>query len=102
MKKKFSLAYDLEDLWSKGFKLSDEHVRFIYFGKNSINASEWKTIIAVRVTLTYQQSFDPSFFMSVLELITKPEIKTKRQVYACLEKKGLSTKHSQKVKRVQH
>ncbi len=33
MKENEVLAYFLEHLWSKGFKLSDEEVQFIYFGK---------------------------------------------------------------------
>ncbi|RWZ60314.1 hypothetical protein EQV77_03200 [Halobacillus fulvus] len=90
MRKNYGLGYFLEDLWAKGFKLSDEHIRFIYFGKNSTNASEWKTIIAVKTTLKFQQQFDPSFFISVLEHITKKEIRSKRQAYASLEAKGLS------------
>ncbi|TGB04579.1 DUF6123 family protein [Halobacillus salinus] len=92
MENEFALAYFLEDLWSKGFKLQDEDIRFIYFGKNSTNATEWKTIIAVRVTLKYQHEFDPSFFIGVLEHIAKPSIITKRQVYRSLEERGLKTK----------
>ncbi|WP_281975498.1 DUF6123 family protein [Halobacillus litoralis] len=87
MDKKHALAYFLEDLWTKGFKLSDEDVRFIYFGKNSTNATEWKTIIAVRTTLKVQQKFDPSFFISVLEHIAKPHINSKRQAYQSIEKR---------------
>ncbi|MBH0229523.1 DUF6123 family protein [Halobacillus yeomjeoni] len=84
-----TLAYFLEDLWAKGFKLSDEDVRFIYFGNNSTNAPAWKTIIAVRVTLKFQHTFDPSFFMSVLEHISNPEIESKRGAYHALEQRGL-------------
>lgn len=86
------LAYFLEDLWTKGFKLSDEDVHFIYFGKNSMNASAWKTIIAVKVTLKFQHSFDPSFFISVLELIAKPQITSKREAYRTIEQRGLHSK----------
>ncbi|MCA0970399.1 DUF6123 family protein [Halobacillus litoralis] len=92
MKNHLPLAYFLEDLWSKGFKLQDEDVRFIYFGKNSTNATEWKTIIAVKVTLKYQHEFDPSFFIGVLEQIAKPELTTRKQVYQYLGKKGLAKK----------
>lgn len=87
MEKKHALAYFLEDLWSKGFKLSDEDVRFIYFGKNSTNASEWKTIIAVRTTLKVQQNFDPSFYISILELIAAPSIRTKRHAYRHIDQR---------------
>ncbi len=90
MKPNKPLAFFLEDLWTRGFKLSDEDVRFIYFGKNSANASEWKAIIAVRTTLKYQHEFDPSFFISVLEHIAKPEIGTRKQVYKALEARGLA------------
>ncbi|MYL48517.1 hypothetical protein GLV98_03445 [Halobacillus litoralis] len=81
-----TLAYFLEDLWSKGFKLSDEDVQFIYFGNNSSNAPEWKTIIAVNMTLKIQQSFDPSFFISILELISNSSITSKRKAYESIEK----------------
>ncbi|UOQ42758.1 DUF6123 family protein [Halobacillus salinarum] len=87
-----SLAYFLEDLWTKGFKLSDEDVRFIYFGKYSVNAAEWKVIIAIKITLKYQHTFDPSFFISVLEHIAKPYITTKKHVFKALEYRGLSKK----------
>ncbi|ARI77303.1 DUF6123 family protein [Halobacillus mangrovi] len=92
MKNNHALAYFLEDLWSKGFKLSDEDVRFIYFGKNSTNAAQWKAIIAVKVTLKFQHKFDPSFFISVLEHIAKPEVKTKGEAYRSLEKRGFYSK----------
>lgn len=91
MNNDLALAYFLEDLWSKGFKLSDEDIRFIYFGKNSTNASEWKTMIAVRVTLKYQHAFDPSFFIGVLEQIARESIRTKKQAYEVLEQRGLSS-----------
>ncbi|CDQ19553.1 hypothetical protein SAMN05192559_104220 [Halobacillus karajensis] len=80
-----TLAYFLEDLWSKGFKLSDEDVQFIYFGKNSANAPEWKTIVAVKMTLKVQQTFDPSFFISILEHIAKTDITNKRMAYESIE-----------------
>lgn len=97
MNNDFALAYFLEDLWSRGFKLQDEDIRFIYFGKNSTNANEWKTIIAIKMTLKYQHEFDPSFFIGVLEHIAKPSLMTKKQVYQSLEERGLTTKRSMKV-----
>ncbi|MFC7060400.1 DUF6123 family protein [Halobacillus seohaensis] len=90
MKQTDSLAYFLEDLWSRGFKLSDQDVRFIYFGKNSTNVEEWKTILALKMTLKFQQSFDPSFYISVLEHISSPTIASKKEVYQSLEERGLS------------
>ena len=91
-----TLAYFLEDLWSKGFKLSDEDVQFIYFGNNSSNAPEWKTIVAVNMTLKIQQSFDPSFFISILELISNPSITSKRKAYESIEEQLSITRTTHK------
>ncbi|MBM7552519.1 DUF6123 family protein [Thalassobacillus pellis] len=93
MKQTYTLAYYLEDLWSKGFKLSDEDVVFIYFGMNSTNAPVWKVILALKATLQFQHKFDGSFYMSVLELITREKIDTRRKAWCALETKGLSKKY---------
>ncbi|WP_181348357.1 DUF6123 family protein [Thalassobacillus sp. CUG 92003] len=87
---KKSLGYYLEDLWSKGFKLSDEDVHFIYFGKYSINTPDWKVMIALKATLQFQQTFDPGFFIGILEHISHPEILTAKEAWLLLEEKGLS------------
>ncbi|WP_173916344.1 DUF6123 family protein [Halobacillus sp. Marseille-Q1614] len=92
MKQTDTLAYYLEDLWTKGFKLSDEDVHFIYFGKYSANVEEWKAILALRLTLKLQQAFDPSFYISVLEHISSKEISTKKEAYLSLEKQGISNR----------
>ncbi|ENH97303.1 hypothetical protein J416_04773 [Gracilibacillus halophilus YIM-C55.5] len=65
------LAYFLEHLWTKGFKLTDEEVRFIYFGKKYTNASVSQVKLAVTFTLQLQLSFDRSFYISLLELFEK-------------------------------
>ncbi|GEN53968.1 DUF6123 family protein [Halobacillus faecis] len=91
-----TLAYFLEDLWSKGFKLSDEDVQFIYFGNNSSHAPEWKTIVAVNMTLKLQQSFDPSFFISILELISNASITSKRMAYESIEEQLSIARTTQK------
>ncbi|WP_028782984.1 DUF6123 family protein [Thalassobacillus devorans] len=90
MKQQYTLAYFLEDLWAKGFKLSDEDVRFIYFGMNSTNAPVWKVIIALKATLQFQQTFDGSFYMGVLEHISTRGINSKKKAWKVLEAKGLS------------
>ncbi|WP_226034737.1 DUF6123 family protein [Aquibacillus saliphilus] len=88
MKKSNRLAYYIEDLWTKGFKLTDEEVRFIYFGKNSTDAPEWKIMLALRITLRVQKSFDASFFLSLLELLNSDTIKTKKEANTALKDKG--------------
>ncbi|WP_431799176.1 DUF6123 family protein [Halobacillus andaensis] len=96
MKQMQPLANYLEDLWTRGFKLSDEHVHFIYFGKNSTNTEDWKVIVALQITLKYQKKFDPSFYISVLELIGRETVTTKKHAYQALEKYGFSSVKSKK------
>ncbi|MFG6148738.1 DUF6123 family protein [Halobacillus sp. B23F22_1] len=96
MKSTHSLAYYLEDLWSKGFKLSDENVHFIYFGKNSTNTEDWKVILALQMTLKFQKKFDPSFYISLLEHISDRSIMTKKSAYQSLEERGLSNMETKK------
>lgn len=89
MIKSEQLGYYIEDLWSKGFKLTDEDIRFIYFGKKYTNASEWKTIISIEVTLQLKFTLDGSFFLSLLELLNKESITNKKEVKKLLRQKGL-------------
>ncbi|GGF09755.1 hypothetical protein GCM10010954_05290 [Halobacillus andaensis] len=96
MKPTYSLAYYLEDLWSKGFKLSDEDVHFVYFGKNSTNTEDWKVILALQMTLKFQKKFDPSFYISLLEHIADRSIISKKSAYQSLEERGLSNMETKK------
>ncbi|MFC0523224.1 DUF6123 family protein [Pontibacillus salicampi] len=84
------LGFFIEDLWTKGFKLTDRDVHFIYFGKNYTNAPDWLVIFAVKVTLQIQRKFDESFFIGVLEYIQQQRPKTKQQAWKALERKGIS------------
>ncbi|AIF66608.1 DUF6123 family protein [Terribacillus saccharophilus] len=90
---KHSLAYFLDDLWAKGFKLTDEDIQFIYFGKNYANAPDWKVIFAVQVTLRFQHAFDGSFYLSVLDLIGEDKIHTKKQAEDLLSRKGFQLQY---------
>ncbi|MRH42457.1 hypothetical protein GH741_07140 [Aquibacillus halophilus] len=89
MRKIDQLGFYIEDLWSKGFKLTDEEVHFIYFGKNSTNAPEWKVKMAIKETLRVQYSFDRSFFLSLLESLNKETIKTRKEASTMLRHRGL-------------
>ncbi|MFS0560317.1 DUF6123 family protein [Terribacillus sp. 179-K 1B1 HS] len=91
--KKQSLAYFLDDLWAKGFKLTDEDVQFIYFGKNYANAPDWKVVVALQVTLRFQHAFDGSFYLSVLDLIGEDGVQTKKQAEDLLAKKGFQLQY---------
>ncbi|MDC3415331.1 DUF6123 family protein [Aquibacillus salsiterrae] len=83
------LANYIEDLWAKGFKLADEEVQFIYFGRKYTNAADWKVILSIRVTLQFQQTFDGSFYLSLLELFTQEPNYTYSDVNQILKEKGL-------------
>ncbi|MDL4839734.1 DUF6123 family protein [Aquibacillus rhizosphaerae] len=84
------LANYIEDLWTKGFKLKDEEVQFIYFGKKFTGAPDWKVIYALKLTLQFQHTFNRSFYVSLLELLVKESIKTKREANDLLTEKGFT------------
>ncbi|KGX87912.1 DUF6123 family protein [Pontibacillus litoralis] len=86
------LAYYIEDLWTKGFKLSDKDIHFIYFGKNYTNSEDWLVISAVRATLQAQLTFDGSFFIAVLEYLSEQRPRTSRSANQLLQKKGIPRK----------
>ncbi|MCT2537329.1 DUF6123 family protein [Aquibacillus koreensis] len=82
------LANYIEDLWAKGFKLTDEEIRFIYFGKRYTAAPDWKIKMALKLTLQIQLSFDRSFYISLLELLNKDSIQTNAEAREILRDKG--------------
>ncbi|SEN44589.1 hypothetical protein SAMN04488134_10199 [Amphibacillus marinus] len=84
-----TLADYLEQLWVKGFKLSDEQVRFIYFGKQYTGANDDLARVAIKTTLRLQYQFDGSFYISLLELLKEHNIGTRQDAIALFKKKGL-------------
>ncbi|MDC3413002.1 DUF6123 family protein [Terrihalobacillus insolitus] len=89
--RKHQLGYFIEDLWTKGFRLTDEDIRFIYFGKNSTNTPDWKVVLAMKTTLRFQQELDGSFFISILELLGDEAIDTTKDALLLLKEKGLAS-----------
>ncbi|KGX91936.1 hypothetical protein N781_02545 [Pontibacillus halophilus JSM 076056 = DSM 19796] len=89
-----SLAYFIEDLWAKGFRLSDEEVQFIYFGKNYAQLPDWVVIFAVRATLQFQRSFDGSFYIGLLDYLHENSPQTRKEAWELLEKRGLKKRSS--------
>lgn len=86
MPKNSSLAEYIEELWERGFKLSDEEVRFIYFGKRYTEANDQIIILALKFTLQIQRNFDRSFYISLLELFLEHLINTEIQAIVLLRK----------------
>ncbi len=84
-----SLADYLEHLWVKGFKLSDEQVRFIYFGKKYTEATDDLVRIALETTLRLQFQFDGSFYISLLELLKEHQITSFKEAKQLFKVKGI-------------
>ncbi|MCZ0701900.1 hypothetical protein J2T56_000325 [Natronobacillus azotifigens] len=89
MKNDRTLADYIEHLWVKGFKLTDEQVHFIYFGKQYTNASDKLVRIALETTLRIQYSFDGSFYISLLELLKENNIITIAQAKKLFHERGI-------------
>ncbi|WP_066193274.1 MULTISPECIES: DUF6123 family protein [Gracilibacillus] len=85
------LAYFLEHLWSKGFKLTDDEVNFIYFGHKYTDSSVEHVQLAIRFTLQLQLTFDRSFYISLLELFNQHQVAHEDQAIALLQQNGLIT-----------
>ena len=64
-------------LESKGFALREDALGFIQFGQRYTNASDELTNIAIEFTLKAQKEFDGSFYISLLEMFVKDEIKSR-------------------------
>ncbi|UOQ85840.1 DUF6123 family protein [Gracilibacillus salinarum] len=89
MKNSEQLAYFLENLWTKGFKLTDEEVHFIYFGHKYTNTSIIHAKLAISFTLQIQMTFDRSFYISLLELFELHQIETKKEAILLLKQNDL-------------
>lgn len=83
------LAHFLEDLWAKGFKLSDEEVSFIYFCQKYTNAKASHAKFAIKQTLRLQMSFDRGFYISLLELFVKADVQSNQEAVTILKQNGL-------------
>jgi len=69
----------LQLLSSKGFQFGEEAIGFIYFGKQYTNASDELARTALELTLKAQKSFDGSFYVSLLELLTSKQITSRNE-----------------------
>jgi len=83
------LGYFIEDLWTKGFRLTDKDIHFIYLGKHSTNSEDWLVILAVKATIQFQFKFEGSFYLSVLEFLSENHPATRKKAWQLLEQKGM-------------
>lgn len=89
MRNNVTLGDYIEILWEKGFKLTDEEVQFIYFGKQYTDANDWLIIMAIKTTLQIQRQFDGSFYISLLELLQEKKVTTEKQAKKEFQNKGI-------------
>lgn len=89
MRHKQDLGYFIEDLWAQGFRLSDDNIHFIYLGKKTTKAPDWKVIMALKATIQIQKHFVGSFYLSLLELLADPEIRNEKDAAKSLQQTGL-------------
>ncbi|SDB90900.1 hypothetical protein SAMN05421734_102388 [Pelagirhabdus alkalitolerans] len=88
MKREQLLADYIEHLWDKGFKLTDEQVKFIYFARQYAD-NDALSCIALEATLKTQIEFDGSFFIGLIELLNEHDIKTISQARSVFKQKGI-------------
>lgn len=79
----------LHQLQGKGFKLPEDAIGFIYFGKHYTNASDEIINTAIELTLKAQKGFDGSFYISLLETLTANDIKTRKDALQFVKEKEL-------------
>jgi hypothetical protein len=84
-----SLEEYLLEIASKGFKLRDEAIGFIYFGKKYTDAKDIQVIAALKITLQAKKMFDGSFYLSLVELFCEKEIHSMRKAELVAESVGL-------------
>ncbi len=84
-----SLEEYLLELASRGFKLPDEAIGFIYFGKKFTDAEDIQVIAALKITLLSKNQFDGSFYLSLVELFCEKEIHSMRKAEQVAEAVGL-------------
>lgn len=79
----------LELLISKGFQFGEDAVGFIYFGKQYTSASDELARTAIELTLKAQKSFDGSFYVSLLELLTSNKITSRPEALRFIKENNI-------------
>lgn len=79
----------LQFLKGKGFQLGEAAIGFIYFGKQYTNASDEQARVAIELTIKAQKTFDGSFYVSLLEHLTKNRITTRQGAIKFVKEQNL-------------
>lgn len=78
-------------LQGKGFKLKEDAISFIFFGKQYTKAPDSQVNLALEWTLKTKRSFDGSFYLNLLERFVEEEITSEREVEDFIKRTGLLT-----------
>ena len=81
----------LDNLKGKGFQFQEDAIGFIFFGKHYTNASDEMTNTAIEITLKAQKSFDGSFYVALLEMLTANKINSRKAALKYVQEKELLT-----------
>jgi hypothetical protein len=81
----------LHYLKGKGFQFQEDAIGFIFFGKHYTNASDEMTNTAIEITLKAQKSFDGSFYVALLEMLTANKINSRKAALKYVQEKELLT-----------
>lgn len=76
-------------LSSKGFRLGEEAIGFIYFGKQLTSAPDWMVNIALEYTLKAQKRFDGGFYISLLETLVNRKVSNRKEANQIMKEHGL-------------
>lgn len=77
-------------LQEKGFKLGEDAIAFIFFGKQFTKASDQLVIWALESTLKMKQTFDGSFYLLLLERLIEENIQDKGELLSFMKRNGLT------------
>jgi len=72
-----TVAQYVDFLESKGFRLQEDAIGFIHYGKQYTKATDELTNTAIELTLKSQKEFDGSYYISLLEMLVKSKISTR-------------------------
>lgn len=86
---KLSVGEYIQYLHSKGFRLKEDSICFIFFGMDYVDADENLVKTAIEITLKVQKQFDGSFYLSLLETLKNENIENREQVYNFVKEKHL-------------
>ena len=79
----------IDFLQGKGFQFQEDALGFIEIGKQYTNAPDELIITAIELTLKAQKQFEGAFYISLLEMLTANQIKTRKDAIHFVKKNNL-------------